>query len=230
MQQAAAAAGMPTQQFMPPQMFYAPGQQPGFPPNMRGQMPFPNMPGAQGGRGSGFPGMPPQQGGRGGPMAGPGMPPMFGMPPNMPPGAFGAAPYGANPAYLQQLAQAQAAAMGGRGGAQRGNMPMMGLPPQMGMPAMRGSQNFPQGGRGGAQGRQYGGYPGARGMPPQMGGMGQPVAAGIDIESLSQAPAAQQKQMLGEALYPKIHEQNPELAGKITGMLLEMDNSELLTL
>jgi polyadenylate-binding protein len=47
---------------------------------------------------------------------------------------------------------------------------------------------------------------------------------------LSAAPPGQQKQMLGEALYPKIHEMQPELAGKITGMLLEMDNSELINL
>jgi polyadenylate-binding protein len=48
--------------------------------------------------------------------------------------------------------------------------------------------------------------------------------------ALSSAPPGQQKQMLGEALYPKIHEMQPELAGKITGMLLEMDNSELINL
>jgi polyadenylate-binding protein len=47
---------------------------------------------------------------------------------------------------------------------------------------------------------------------------------------LSAAPAGQQKQMLGEALYPKIHDMQPELAGKITGMLLEMDNTELINL
>lgn len=41
---------------------------------------------------------------------------------------------------------------------------------------------------------------------------------------------AQQKQMLGEALYPKIAAQQPDLAGKITGMLLEMDNNELINL
>jgi len=40
----------------------------------------------------------------------------------------------------------------------------------------------------------------------------------------------QQKQTLGEALYPKIQELQPEFAGKVTQMLLELDNSELLNL
>ena len=37
-------------------------------------------------------------------------------------------------------------------------------------------------------------------------------------------------QILGERLYPFIHGLQPELAGKITGMLLEMDNTALVSL
>jgi len=47
---------------------------------------------------------------------------------------------------------------------------------------------------------------------------------------LSQAPPGDHKQILGETLYPRIADLQPELAGKITGMLLEMDNSELIQL
>ncbi|KAG9203169.1 Protein phosphatase PP2A regulatory subunit B [Epicoccum nigrum] len=198
-----------------PQMFVAPGQPMMFPPGGRGQMPFPaGMPGQQGGRG--FPGSMPQQGGRGGPNSQQ-MPPMY-MPPGMAPGGF-PAPY-MTPQYMQLAAQAQQA-MGGRGGRGSGG-PMPGMPgmPQGQMaPAMRGGQGFPQGGRGGPNGRP--------GQTPQ-GAF--PRAGGIDLNVLNAAPVGQQKQMLGEALYPKIHEMQPELAGKITGMLLEMDNSELINL
>jgi len=47
---------------------------------------------------------------------------------------------------------------------------------------------------------------------------------------LANATAEQQKQILGERLFPLVQSQQPELAGKITGMLLEMDNSEVLLL
>lgn len=45
---------------------------------------------------------------------------------------------------------------------------------------------------------------------------------------LAAAQPSEQKQMLGERLYPLIQMMHMELAGKITGMLLEIDNSELL--
>lgn len=45
---------------------------------------------------------------------------------------------------------------------------------------------------------------------------------------LASVGPAQQKQMLGEKLYPLIHDIHPSISGKITGMLLEMDNSEIL--
>ncbi|KAF1936148.1 polyadenylate binding protein [Clathrospora elynae] len=208
-----------------PQMFIAPGQQPMmFPPGGRGQMPFPaGMPGQQAGRGAGFPGgMPGQQGGRGAPNAQQ-MAPMY-MAPGMPPGAF--PPY-MNPQYLQ-LAQAAMGGRGGRGGGPMAPMPGMPQAQMAGVPGMRGGQGFAQqgAGRGVPQPR-----PGQPPMPnfPQ-GGRGGANGAGVDMSVLGSAPPGQQKQMLGEALYPKIFEMQPELAGKITGMLLEMDNSELINL
>merc|ERR1712234_86345 len=45
---------------------------------------------------------------------------------------------------------------------------------------------------------------------------------------LAAAPPQEQKQMLGERLFPLISVMYSDLAGKITGMLLEIDNSELL--
>lgn len=61
----------------------------------------------------------------------------------------------------------------------------------------------------------------------------QPGEVGVaptNLDALASAPPGQQKQMIGEALFPKIRNLQPEMAGKITGMLLEMDNSELLGL
>jgi len=68
-----------------------------------------------------------------------------------------------------------------------------------------------------------------------MPGMPQAGPEGIGGSTVLQAqlaavPPQQQKQLLGEALFPKIQNMQPELAGKITGMLLEMDNQELVNL
>lgn len=52
----------------------------------------------------------------------------------------------------------------------------------------------------------------------------------LTIKTLAAAPEEQKKQMIGEHLFPLIKDVQPELAGKITGMLLEMDNGELLHL
>jgi polyadenylate-binding protein len=52
----------------------------------------------------------------------------------------------------------------------------------------------------------------------------EPLTTGM----LASAQPQEQKQMLGERLYPIIHSMHPEWAGKITGMLLEIDNAELL--
>ena len=84
-----------------------------------------------------------------------------------------------------------------------------------------------------------GGAPGARGpvapsavVPGQAAGPdGSGASAPLTTAALAAAPPEQQKQMLGERLFPLVAARpRPELAGKVTGMLLEMDNAELLLL
>ncbi|KAL8949196.1 MAG: hypothetical protein Q9222_004673 [Ikaeria aurantiellina] len=253
MQQAAAAAGMPQQPFMQPAMFYGPGSQPGMMAANaagRGGIPFAAqqgmmLPGMQAGRAGAYPGMQGQQGGRGAQQ----MPPnAFGLPGQMP---FGAMPQGAagfpGMAYPQALAHVSAQL--GRGGqAGRGQMAgmpnMQGVPPQMmNVQGMRGrdtrAQFAGQPARGGAamnmgMSGQTGGFP-PQSRGPMVGSMGQPPvvpgsAPSVGLEGIAAVPPQQQKQLLGEALYPKIQALQPDLAGKITGMLLEMDNSELYSL
>jgi polyadenylate-binding protein len=52
----------------------------------------------------------------------------------------------------------------------------------------------------------------------------------LSASALAAAHPSDQKQMLGERLFPLIHEKFPSVAGKVTGMLLEMDNAEILHL
>ena len=232
-QQQAAAAGMP-QGYMQPTVYYGPAGQQFLPPAaQRGSMPFPGqpgmvIPGMQGGRGQ-FPGGFPQQG-RGMPQ-GQQLPPNFGLPGQMP---FMQTPALVNGMYNNPQALAQMQAQMGRGGGGRGQMQgmqgMPGLPPNMqAMGGMRGGA-FPQAGRGGMQ--SMGGPQAAPRMPPQGRGQMPPreEAPAGGLTNLATMPSNQQKQMLGEAIYPKIQQIQPELAGKITGMLLEMENSELLSL
>merc|ERR1712013_209248 len=111
-----------------------------------------------------------------------------------------------------------------------GGMPGMGMPrgPRPGGPRMGAQQVRPQ------QSFKY--TPTARNPPAQVM-PGQMVAPGgapppqqavlvqgqepLTASMLAAAPPQEQKQMLGERLFP-------DLAGKITGMLLEIDNAELV--
>ncbi|KAJ2980653.1 hypothetical protein NUW58_g6887 [Xylaria curta] len=241
MQQAAAAAGMP-QPYMQPPVFYPAGQQPGFPPQGGRGMPFPR----------GFnPAYASPQGGRNGAIPQQ-MPPNMYIPGQFPPGAPYAQP--GNPQFIAAAmaqAQAQQAALGGGRGGPASRGPMQGMPGNMGMQGPGAMPGYPpnsrQGGpagRGGANNRngQQGGQfsQGGRGVPnqqvanaPTAAPAPQELTQGSVLQSQLQAHAGNpghQKQMLGEAIFPKISQIQPELAGKITGMLLEMDNAELVQL
>merc|ERR1719458_1801325 len=79
---------------------------------------------------------------------------------------------------------------------------------------------------------QRGAMPGQQPPQPQVQAQQRPAGPGgpLTATQLASVPPGVQKQMLGERLYPAIAKYQPELAGKITGMMLEMDNSELLVL
>lgn len=94
-------------------------------------------------------------------------------------------------------------------------MPAM---PAMAMPAMgpRGMPLFPQGFP----------FPAARPMMPCPNPMMRP----LNSQSVEGMPPTQQKQQLGERLYAHNSRLRPDLAGKLTGMMLELPNSEILSL
>ena len=58
----------------------------------------------------------------------------------------------------------------------------------------------------------------------------QPVPIGALATALANAPPDQQRLMLGENLYPLVEQLEREQAAKVTGMLLEMDQTEVLHL
>merc|ERR1719398_438397 len=95
--------------------------------------------------------------------------------------------------------------------------------PGMGGPMGKGGPPRPMGAP--MQQQRPMGAPMAQPRPMGMPQMGQSAAS-----TLANAPPGMQKQMLGEKIFPMISRIHPEMAGKITGMMLEMDNSELLML
>lgn len=198
--------------------------------------------------GPGMPGMPPF----GAPMpfyaAGPGgMPPRPGFPGPYGPGPFpgprgmpgpGRGPRGPQAGYGPAPGQyGPPMMMGpGRGRGPRGGRGFVPPPPPGEGFAPQGFQG--RGGRG--AGRGMGRGRGAPPPPPPAAAAAAPAAApapAVDPASqplnaamLAAASPEGQKQMIGERLFPQVAKLQPDLAGKITGMLLEMDNAELLML
>ncbi|XP_057963668.1 polyadenylate-binding protein 8-like [Malania oleifera] len=68
------------------------------------------------------------------------------------------------------------------------------------------------------------------GMPMRDASMSQQIPIGALASALANATPEQQRTMLGENLYPLVEQLEPEMAAKVTGMLLEMDQTEVLHL
>ncbi|TYI82436.1 hypothetical protein E1A91_D05G220100v1 [Gossypium mustelinum] len=68
------------------------------------------------------------------------------------------------------------------------------------------------------------------GMPMRDAGVGQPMPVPALATALANATPEQQRTMLGESLYPLVERLERDSAAKVTGMLLEMDQTEVLHL
>merc|ERR1712157_453376 len=68
--------------------------------------------------------------------------------------------------------------------------------------------------------------------PSQAGDSNNDLGNSLNLATLARMEKSDQKQAIGEQLYPKVKEmvQSEEKAGKITGMLLELDNEDLLSI
>ncbi|XP_019429821.1 PREDICTED: polyadenylate-binding protein 2-like isoform X2 [Lupinus angustifolius] len=87
------------------------------------------------------------------------------------------------------------------------------------------------------RGRVYGYPPGRNvqdvrltGILPTHNAVEQPMPIQALATALANAPLEQQRTMLGEALYPLVDQLEHDAAAKVTGMLLEMDQPEVLHL
>ncbi|KAI9314378.1 hypothetical protein BX666DRAFT_1862100 [Dichotomocladium elegans] len=114
---------------------------------------------------------------------------------------------------------------------------MQGRPPRPPRPARGGAASHPNSrGQGAGQRKFAQNNRHANGNNPSIRADGtvqeqqSDAASSLTAGALASASPEDQKQMLGERLYPMIHASQPDYSGKITGMLLEMDNSELLDL
>lgn len=158
------------------------------------------------------------------------IPPMFyGQQPGFfPPGGRGNAPFpGPNPQMMMPRGQIPPPqGQWPRNGPNGQPVPVYGMPPVYG--------EFPNGPNGNRGQQRPGNYYPNRNQQQQPQQQQQKGARRDLAGAIANLPIDQQKRILGEELYPKIvstgKAQEPEAAGKITGMMLDLDNQEILAL